>query len=104
MRTIYKYILDHALVHPQTIQMPEKAEILSVQVQAIFRGRNEAICIWAMVETVHSLSNRQFVLVGTGFPCPDLKHSQHIGTVQLMDCSLVLHVFEVTNNKGFNDA
>lgn len=75
------------------IEMPEKAEILSVQVQ---KG---IVCIWALVNTENKTETRCFEVFGTGHKVPvDMGISRKfIGTFQMDGGDLVFHLFERTN-------
>ena len=83
METIYKYELAQA--ETQTIDMPEGAKVLTVQVQ---RG---CPCLWALVESTNPLVARHFRIYGTGH---SFVHGEYIGSFQLMGGDLVFHVFE----------
>lgn len=85
MRVVYKYAIE--LVRNQIIELPAKAMILSVQVQG------SSLCIWALVETSHSLEQSAILIVGTGHDIGTLAVA-HISTVQLNN-GLVFHIFEV---------
>lgn len=84
MKTIHKYGLEEST----TLQMPIGAEILSTH------GQGGDICIWALVDTDHKKEDRNFVVIGTGHPIPDLA-LKFIGTALLQSGLLVFHVFEV---------
>lgn len=87
MKTIHKYTLD--VVGERTIQMPENAEFLSVQVQ------HGEICMWFLVDTGEAEISRKFTVIGTGWEMPN-QAVQHLGTVQMEGGSLVWHIFEFT--------
>lgn len=87
MKTIYKFTLD--LVDSQTIQMPEGASVLSLQLQY---GQP---CLWALVDTDKPLTPRRFITRGTGHPVPS-EWVSYAGTYQLQGGDLVFHVLEVT--------
>ena len=76
----------------QTIQMPEGAEILVLQVQF------EEPCLWALVDPSDDVIEvgRHIEIIGTGNPMTELEHGHHkyIGTYQQYQGQLVLHVFE----------
>jgi hypothetical protein len=93
MRTIHKYtIFNFDATHDRTsLMLPVNAEILTAAVQP----NPERIVVWAMVDTEEMKSSREIVLVGTGHEIPRLP-LRFIGTCQLADPALVLHVFEVT--------
>lgn len=91
-KTIWKYPLE--VETPQELQMPENAEILSVQVQAGIP------CLWALVnaDNFPRLSvNRTIEIYGTGHVIPAAGERVYIDTFQMHGGSLVLHVFENTN-------
>ena len=71
-----------------TIEMPLGARILSVQVQM------DEICIWALINDAHELVSRRFRVFGTGHPIEGGDALTYLGTVQLLEGRLVLHVFE----------
>ncbi len=75
------------------IEMPEKAEILSVQVQ---KG---IVCIWALVDSENKTETRYFEVFGTGHKVPvDMGISRKfIGTFQIYGGDLVFHLFERTD-------
>lgn len=83
MRTIFKYPLE--LTDSQTIQLPEGAAILRVEVQA------GTLQLWAMVDTDKPKQNISITIRGTGHPLPDGFNDPFLGTVFLQ--SLVFHVF-----------
>lgn len=87
MKTIWKYPLK--VVDQQTIRMPERAQILSVQTQ------NGTPCIWALVQPDAVLLPRTINTFGTGHPI-DGNPGAFVGTYQLQGGALVLvfHVFE----------
>jgi len=88
MNTIYKYIL--AEVDYQSLNIPAKAQILSVQEQ------NDYLTIWVGLNTNEPSVIRDIRVFGTGNPVvlthPDSKLN-FIGTVK-MPVGLVWHVFE----------
>jgi len=73
-----------------TIKMPAGAEVLTIQVQG------SKPCIWAKVDPEQELTDRSFMLVGTGHPLPiepqDFVHYK--GTFQLAGGALVFHLFD----------
>ena len=83
-KKIYKYQLE--IQAHQRIEMPDGAEILSVQVQG------STICIWAIIEEGQPLGERIFRIFGTGHDLPrDIHGFAFVGTVQTGP--LVWHVF-----------
>jgi len=75
------------------IEMPEKAEILSVQFQ---KGK---VCIWALVNADNKPEKRFFEVFGTGHKVPvDMGISRKfMGTFQIYGGDLVFHLFERTD-------
>lgn len=86
MKTIYKYTLQNK--DQQTIKMPYRSEILSLQVQ------NGEPCIWAKVDTSDEYEDKEFLIFGTGHHLPE-NPMNFIGTYQLDNGRFVFHVFEV---------
>jgi len=72
---------------PFPLNMPEGAEILSVQVQ-----RNGRPCLWALIPDQDAAPKiRTFWLFGTGWSI-GIEHLQYIGTFQFY--SYICHLFE----------
>jgi hypothetical protein len=84
-RTIWKFPI--AVLDKVTLTMPCDAEILCVQVQ---HGHPQ---LWALVSRSASIADRHFRWVGTGHPVDFV--GRYIGTVQLHEGALVLHLFEI---------
>lgn len=86
---IYKYTL--AVTDLQTLALPERAKVLTVQTQ------HKLPQLWALVdESAATTQARRFATYGTGNPMPDGDPGQYIGTYQLGGGALVFHVFELT--------
>jgi len=88
MKRIYKYPFEvGSLV---TIDMPEGAEILSVQIQA------GTPCLWAMVDPAVESQINQFTIIGTGHDIPDImaRNLEYVSTFQ--DGKYVWHFFKVS--------
>lgn len=87
-KTIYKFPLD--IKDIQTIEMPDGAEILTVQVQ---KG---TLNMWALLDVEKPLTERVFEVFGTGHPvyCDMGINRKYIGTAQTMGDNLVWHIFE----------
>lgn len=85
MSKIFKYDLE--ITDMQTLGLPKKAQILTVQ----FQG--DKLCLWALVNPENSIEQRIFILVGTGHII-NAKDLSYIGTVQHHVGKLVWHVFE----------
>lgn len=87
MKTIFKYPIKAEDF--QTISMPDGAEVLAVQVQ------KETPCIWAMVDIKAPYRDRVFRVIGTGQPCDDFNNGKYMGTFQMINGSLVFHLFDL---------
>ena len=87
-QTIWKYPFE--IKDEICLEMPEQAQILTVQVQA------GTACIWALVSpNPHRIAaKRWFRIYGTGHPVDE--PGQYVGTFQLHGGALVFHLFEVT--------
>ncbi len=85
MKTIWKYPLK--AVDIQLLEMPEGAEILTVQFQA---GN---LCLWALVDSEKPKTMRYIRIYGTGIPLEQI-NLQYITTYQVADGRLIFHVFE----------
>lgn len=84
MKVIHKYQL---LNETHSINVPEGAEILSVQTQ------NNVPCIWMLINPKETMFDiRTFFMVGTG-NCFN-QDGKYIGTCQLDRGSCVMHIFE----------
>jgi hypothetical protein len=80
-----------------TINMPEGAQVLTVQVQPSVRS----VVIWALVNPEHRTCQRSFRLAGTGEPIDWRPEAlRFIGSVQLHRGLRVLHVFEILTGLG----
>lgn len=101
-KTIWKF--EFAIDDNILIEMPEGAEILSVQIQ---KG---IPCIWALVNPLAKKTERQFELYGTGheMECNDLSighemefnenlERKFIETFQMINGNVVFHLFERLN-------
>lgn len=75
------------------IEMPFRAEILTVQTQ------NDAAYIWALIIPTNKKELRHFEIYGTGHDIPyDMgEERKYINTFQLHDGELVFHLFERIN-------
>lgn len=87
MSTIFKYPI--AVADFQVIQMPQDAQILTVQMQ------HEIPCLWARVDPLKPTTGRRIRVIGTGNPIDDTQPLHYIGTFQMHGGILVFHVFEV---------
>ena len=91
MHTIYKYEIPMA--GEFTIQMPEGAQVLDIQVQ------REAPMMWVLVDPEKPIKHRHFRMYGTGHPISDdIAVLYHHGSFQLQNGNFLGHVFEVTTN------
>lgn len=92
MKRVYKYPIE--ICEEVKVMMPKGARVLSVQVQ------NGMPCLWAAVDSNEmDLEERLFHIVGTGLPIQhdveDDSVDGFIGTIQLLDGRIVIHVFEM---------
>lgn len=86
MQRIYKYEIPQLEKFP--LELPSGATFLSLQVQ---RGTPQA---WFLCDPEAEKEQRRFVIVGTGHPVPENERLNYVGTFQIYDGDLVLHVFE----------
>jgi hypothetical protein len=84
VKTIWKYQIKTTDL--QSIEMPEGAEVLCVQLQA------GSPCLWVLVDPRQPSVARQFRVHGTGHPVESV--GRYVGTYQLHGGALVFHVFE----------
>ena len=85
MKTVHKFQLSPGLT---TIGLPEEAKVLHVAEQY-----NNA-CIWVELDVGEISFNRNFYTVPTGGEVPH-SNKGFIGTVLMMNGSLVFHIYEV---------
>lgn len=79
-----------------SLQLPPAATVLTVQLQ---RGQP---VMWVLLNPEEKpIKERQFLLVGTGHEHPSavFQFSRYVGTFQLDEGSLVLHLFELHPHK-----
>ncbi len=88
--SVWKFELDK--LGTKAVEMPVGAEILTMQTQ------NGTPCIWALVNPDAERETRHFEVYGTGHPMfYDARATRkYVGTYQLSEGDLVLHVFEYT--------
>lgn len=87
MTTIHKFPLEPKDLN--IVEMPEGAEILSVQVQ------HETPVLWAIVDTDRAKEQRKIRVIGTGHEINACEPLNFIDTFQL-PTGLVFHVFEIS--------
>jgi hypothetical protein len=80
---IWKYLLES---HHASIEMPQGARILTVQMQG------DTVCLWACVDPNAPQVARRFVALPTGAYAEDISQQSYLGTVQRS--GYVWHVFE----------
>lgn len=83
---IWKYPIEVTGI--QDIDMPQGAQILSVQIQVM------RPVLWVLVNDKDQKFLRRIVTVATGELFPESLTGRFIGTYQLHDGELVFHVFE----------
>lgn len=87
MKTVWKYPVE--LKDYFEVDMPEGAEILSVEMQGT------SPCMWALVRANETPTERRlFRLAGTGHPINEQENLKFIGTF-FMRGVLVFHLFEI---------
>lgn len=85
MITIHKY--QFQIADKVTIQMPQGARVISVQLQ------NGVPTMWAMVVTDMKMISHEFRVYGTGHELDTFAiQGKHLGTIQ--QNGLVWHIFE----------
>ena len=90
MSLVYKYSIP--VGDYRNVELPEGAEILTVQAQF------DEPHMWALVDPDAPMVTRKFLLLGTGHSCDeDISRSDYIGTYQLHGGGLVFHLFELTD-------
>lgn len=90
--TVWKYDLDIQSLDENNevcVAMPAGAEVLTAREQ----GPN--VCVWARVNPDEKrIVKRRFAVCGTGHPASAFSY---LGTAMLMNGTLVLHVFVVSD-------
>jgi hypothetical protein len=87
MSVIYKYPIDmRGLANGIYIELPEKAQILDLQMQ------NNTPTLWALVDLNAPLVTRYFCIYGTGQHF-EIDGVAYVGTFQIDE--FVWHLFEV---------
>lgn len=84
-KKIYKFPLKPELTR---LMIPANAQILCVQVHC------GIAYLWVLLDPVQPLVSRTFCIYGAKHEIKE-KLNQYIGTFQLLNGALVLHVFEV---------
>ena len=85
MNQVWKFTLS-----PECeLEMPEGAQILSVQSQG------HEICMWAHVNPENPKVKRKFITVGTGHNIDSDLSLSYYGTSLLHEGRLVFHTFEI---------
>ncbi len=83
--TIWKFPLE--LTNEQTLEMPDGAEILCLQLQ------HGIPTIWAKVDPDGYKVKRQVRIFGTGHPIRPTASTKYVGTFQAEGGLLIFHVF-----------
>jgi hypothetical protein len=85
MKVIYKYPMQLELY--QTIELPENARILSIQLQS------DQICMWVLTDTEMDFKvSRVFMVIGTGTSDRIGEFDEYLASVQ--QGVYVWHIFE----------
>lgn len=85
MNTIYKY--PRNVEGSQWVQLHRGSRLLCAQTQ------RDQPYLWAIVDTGEPLVSRRIVMRGTGHQLEG-DEGMYLGTIQMLEGSLVLHVFE----------
>lgn len=85
MRAIWKFNLQ--MLQTQVVEMPDRAELLSVRVQ------HDELMVWALVDPEARKVERPFMLYATGEPLPDGPMGVFVGTVMFQGGDYVFHVY-----------
>ncbi|MEN6293881.1 MAG: hypothetical protein ABFD07_17925 [Methanobacterium sp.] len=94
VQTIWKYTLESKEM--QDIELPEDAEVLTVQ------NQNGNICMWVRLDPTAPKVYRTFGVFGTGWNVITGSNFKYIGTVQLDGGAFVFHIFEWVLNDNKN--
>jgi hypothetical protein len=89
VKTVWKFSVPLGAIGADVIEieMPQSAEILSVQ------NQDENLCVWALVDPHGAKDVRCLRVAGTGHVVP-AQSAAFLGTVQFHFGRLVLHVFD----------
>jgi len=94
MKVIHKYPLKsdyQVTIVEEEVNLPEGAEVLTVQVQG------STPCIWALVDTDRKIETLSVAIIGTGHPFAadwlETPKKVYVGTYQLAAGTFVKHVF-----------
>lgn len=83
MKTIWKFPLE--VTNEQTVQIPDGAQLLSVQAQG------ETPCLWALVDPSAETKPCVIQTYGTGHPIREA--GVYLNTYQMHGGTLIFHVF-----------
>lgn len=86
MHTIWKFPIPQADCF--TLELPKHARFLDVQVQYT------KPVAWFLIDPDAEKGPRRFVVAGTGHPIPEQEKLTHLGTFQLFNGELIVHLFE----------
>lgn len=87
-KTIWKIHLKQT--GASMVEMPKGAQVLSVGWDG-----GHLLSLWAKVLPEQEVEERQFVVLGTGWPIDEKRELKFIGTVSQAGNTLICHVFEV---------
>lgn len=93
-KAIYKYPLE--VLQSQQVNLPERAEILSIQAQG------EVFCIWALVDPQEAKKETRIIEIyptGSRFVYQSPNQRKYISTIQMYGGQLVFHAFELLTNQ-----
>lgn len=86
-RAVWKYALE--VLDVNVIDMPQGTEVLTAGLQ------DGALTMWALVDPDARLVPHKFAIAGTGHTRDDLDDADYIGTVLLLQDTLVFHIFDL---------
>jgi hypothetical protein len=88
MKTIHKF---HVGLGMSSLMLPPDAKVLTVQMQ------RDTPQMWILLDTDAACIVRRFVTVGTGHDMSAFisEKAAYVGTFQMNEGALVLHVFEI---------
>ena len=99
MKKVYKY--PFPITDEFVLELPAHSRVLSVGSQPFDPYKagdtvaGERACLWVLVDPEEtSLTERHFVLRGTGHKIPDWPNLDYVGTFQQAGGALVWHLFE----------
>ncbi len=96
-KRVWKYTFpkDLPVYEVYEIEMPERAEVIALQIQPDDLGVDQTV-IWVHVDPLTKLKKRKFWFSTTGYDLPKME-LRYIGTLQFNRGAFVVHLFELPN-------